>query len=128
VRSAFVRFPCALGESRDLRLQLAVRLLPDPLDRLQLPVHALERHLERLDVPGEPGLRELEEAGAVRVERLRRERFHRCLEARVGRLALDAQLGLRRSQGALELDHLVNAPATLEERRPHREEDAERPD
>ena len=73
-------------------------------------------------------LGELEEARAVRVERLGRERLDRRLEPLVARPALDGELGLRCRERALELDDLLNAPPALDERRAHGEEDGERAD
>ena len=118
--------PGAFGERRDLCLQGAVRLLAYALDRLELPIHPLERVLERLHVPGEMRLGELEEASAVRVERLGRELLDLRLEARVGRCSLDSELRLGGRERPLELDDVLKTAPPLDERRAHREEDAER--
>ena len=71
-------------------------------------------------------LRELEEARAVRVERLGRELLDLRLEARVDRCSLDAELRLGRRQRPLELDDVLETATALDESRAHREEDAER--
>ena len=116
----------ALGERRHLRLEVAVRLLPDTLDPLQLMIHALEGVLQRADVPGQPCVCELEEAGAVRVERVGGQVLDRGGEPVVEGAALDRELGLGSRERALELDDLLCAPPALDERRAHEEEDAER--
>ncbi len=77
-----------LGQRRHLCPQRAVGLLPDPLDAAELDVHPLERVLERTHVTRQVRLGELEEARAVRVERLCRERLDRGLEPLVERTAL----------------------------------------
>ena len=73
-------------------------------------------------------LGQLEEACAVRIQRLRRERLDRSLEPLVERTALHGELRLGARERALELDDLLGAPAALEERRAYREEDGERSD
>ena len=117
-----------LGERRDLRPQGAVGLLPDPLDAAELDVHPLQRVRERPHVTREVRLGQLEEARAVRVQRLRRERLDRSLEPLVERTALDGELRLGARERALELDDLLGASPALEERRAYREEDGERSD
>src|SRR6185503_9207111 len=82
--------PRALREGGHLCLEVAVRLLAHFLDTLDLAVHPLERLLERQH----PGLGELDEAGAVRVESVVRERRDRRPDAIVEAVALDAQLRL----------------------------------
>ena len=118
--------PGTLGQRRDLCLQGTVRLLTHALDRLELPIHPLERVLERPHVPGEMRLRELEEARAVRIERLRRQRLDRRLEPLVARSPLHRELRVCGCERALELDDFLNTASPLDESRAHHEEDAER--
>ena len=118
--------PGALGERRDLCLQGAIRLLTHALDRLELPIHPLERVLERLHVPREVRLGELEEARAVRIQRLGRELLDLRLESSVDRCALDSELRLRGRQRPLELDDVLKTAPPLDESGAHGEEDAER--
>ena len=121
-----MRLPGALGQRRDLRLQGAVRLLTHALDRLELPIHPLERVLERLHVPGEMCLRELEEARAVRIQRLGRELLDLRFETSVDRCTLDSELRLGGRQRPLELDDVLQTLPPLDESGTHGEEDAER--
>ena len=93
-----------LRERRHLRLQRAVRLLPDALDVPQLLVHPLERVLERPHVAREVRLRELEEARAVGVERLGRDASSPLRAATRRASSLRRELGLRRGELALERD------------------------
>ena len=72
------------------------------------------------------GLGELEEARAVRVERLGRELLDLRLEAGVGRCSLDSELRLGGRQRPLELDDVLKTAPPLDESRAHREENAER--
>ena len=118
--------PRALGEGRHLRAQRAVRLLTDPLDALELLVHLLERARERAYISRELGIGQLEETGAVRVERLRGERLHGGREALVEDAALGRQLRASTAASSLlSLDHLVHAPPALQQGRAHENEDAE---
>ena len=116
-----------LREGRHLRLQRAVRLLPDALDAPELLVHPLERVLERPHVARKVRLGELEEARAVRVERLGRDRLHRACEPLVARTALHGELGLARGELAFELDDLLGSTPPLDERWTYGDEDDERP-
>ena len=120
--------PRSLGERRDLGLQRPVRLLSNTLDGLQLLVHALEGVLQRPDMARQMRLGELEEPRAVRVERLPRERLYRRFESLVPRAAHDGELRLRSCERPLELDHLLHAPAPLDESGPDRDEDPESPE
>ena len=109
-------------------VERSVGLLPRALHALELEIHPLERVLERTDVPGEMRLGQLEEARAVRVERLGRERLDGSLEPLVERPALHLELRFGARQPTLELDHLLHAPAPLQQRRADGEEDGERSD
>ena len=118
----------SLREGLDLRLQSAVRLLASSLDGLELPIHALERVPERTDVAREVRLGEFEEASAIRIERLRRQHLHCGFEALVQRSALHGEFGFDACERTFELDYVLDASTTLEERRPHGDEDGERSD
>ncbi len=118
--------PGALGERRDLRLEVAVRLLPDALDALELLVHPLQRVLERAYVAGEPRVRELEEPRAVRVERLRGDRLDGHFEPLVERVSLRLECRLGRGELPLERDHLLDPPPPLGKGGPQAGVEAER--
>ena len=77
---------------------------------------------------GEVRLGELEEARAVRVQRFGRERLDCGLEALVARAAFDRELRLGDGERALQCENLLHAPAALEQRRSHGDEDGERAD
>ena len=57
------------------------------------------------------------------LERLGRQRLDCSLEPPVARVALDCELRLLRGERALELDDLLHAPSTLDERGPYSDED-----
>ena len=67
-------------------------------------------------------LGELEEARAVRVERLRRERLDRRFQALVAQAALDPELGFAGGERALERHDLLCTPTPLDESGPYRDE------
>jgi hypothetical protein len=100
--------------------------LANTLDPAELLIHLLQRVGERPHITGETAVCQLEEARAVRVQRLRRECLDRRCEPVVESTPLRSQLGPRLRERTLELDHLLHAPPPLGERGAHGEIDGER--
>ena len=114
----------SLRKGGHLYAQGAVRLLANTLDSLELLIHPFERLLERAHVTRQPSVGELEEARAVRIERLRRERLDRRCEAVVHDGSLRGELRVGSRQVPLQLDYLLSAPVALCQRRAYGDVDA----